>query len=633
MDEFRSVSRYLKRLTLATAVCCCPVNADNGIPSQSLRGFLQNGWSESGAVVEDEDVAAPFASTPNLVRSGIKLIEVPPLGERQDTAEATSPISKVPRASSSLAVLIQSRATPNQRPAKSFFPDGIRLDVAPSVNRFAVDRKDESSAVTSTDLNEGIKVAVPIRPLQGDSEISGESDIFGLKMFLGNVCPSTTKVGGKVDKTVSDSDLSIDILSKGFAICPSGGRPSKLEVNAAEVQKEEPDDRGAEQSFIPDVSQSVITESPGGLSAGPFQDPLSGQVGQATSSTSFALLESAPEQEGDFGLQRESAIGALAQLPIPTMQPVSLPLASLHSQSKDMQHLNLGMSLQPEQLHQLAQETLRKADDLAARRADHLAKKLATESLQLFIASQDAVEGGDLHVKSLAAAFNAIQESEDFCGCCDAANVNELRRIITSHQTPVLNDFDAGKISLDDAAEVYLHYARQNFVDAAGQMPEATRALVLLGRLETLMSGSEESLTHSVSVTLLRAAIEIDPSNATAYCVLGDTYLEQGHLAQAGWAFQRSVELAPTRETYEGLLEIARRRGAVAAVRVYQAAMDHPGLGNEIPVTQLDAEEFAMTYRPEEMVENSNSTSDNDSNRSHKFQRTGLRSLFPFKRR
>jgi len=132
---------------------------------------------------------------------------------------------------------------------------------------------------------------------------------------------------------------------------------------------------------------------------------------------------------------------------------------------------------------------------------------------------------------------------------------------------------------------------------------------------------------------LHRAAIDIEPANAAAFCALGTTLLEQGLKEQASWAFQRSVEISPTRSAYKGLLEVARWRGDEAAVRACTAALNHPALGSEIPVMRLEATQFALTHQPKENMSSSREESTHGPNGQAEPPRLGLRTLFPFTRR
>jgi hypothetical protein len=249
-------------------------------------------------------------------------------------------------------------------------------------------------------------------------------------------------------------------------------------------------------------------------------------------------------------------------------------------------------------LRTVAQESLRNAQHRLQRQATHSAKRHATDALRSIVAMRDAQAGGNRHMKHLQIAFDAIRESKDFGGQFGEIDLNALKRMVTVHETDVLKNRDLDDVSGLEATESYLAVARTNLVLAADGASEASDALVLLGQIEKRQSESGNAHGAAVAVSLQRAAIEIEPSNALGYRELGTTLLNQGLVDEAAWALNKSIDIYPTRSSYQRLLEASRRLGDVGTARVCLASLQDPRLKSEIPVKQLSSEQFAASYRP-----------------------------------
>ncbi|MGI9472500.1 MAG: hypothetical protein ACR2NZ_13245 [Rubripirellula sp.] len=685
MDESTSVSHYTRRLTLAAAICCCTVQADEPTSSDSLGGLLQNGWGNA-TVSEELDEELKLPTVPSLIRPLLRPIEVPPAlfpslaieeGNIDSDASSNEVASLIPEpeVSSTLAKLIQTRSERPQNPA-SFSSEGVRLDLAPSVRRVDVEKQIAAAMESQAKRSEeSIKVVAPIHPVvedvgAPDGISNAESEVAtsekpatetlslpspaDLPKVAANSVVEAPKMEEAIDASTGDEAETVTELAalpqdavfesrkeqvaqnsdaeSMASLLEAFGRPTRRELKALIPQP--PEDESAQ----PDgQSISSLTPSETESDSEPEDRISSGELAVLPSPSQMLPNESDEAADsvsvGPTRSPANTAVEQLTQLPAPGTHLESLPLASLKPRETGLDQQTLGSSLQATRLRKLGQETLQQAFERAGRGAHHSAKKYATDALRLTIATRDAMDGGNRHAKALEAAFDAIRESEDFCGRYGAANANALSRMVSSHQTPVLKERDASTVSAYEAADAYLSYARERIVSASGEMPEASHALVLLGRLEKQVSRSSRTYTDAVTVTLHRAAIDVQPSNAAAYRALGTTLLDQGLTEQASWALQRSVEITPTRPAYEGLLEVARRSGDAVAARACTAALNHPALGSEIPVMRLNASEFASTHRPDEITTQTNGISQEPTSRQAESPRLGIRSLFPFTRR
>jgi hypothetical protein len=329
--------------------------------------------------------------------------------------------------------------------------------------------------------------------------------------------------------------------------------------------------------------------------------------------------------------RRIAGSGGFGLLPLKSFEPESATRLGAEGEEQ-----SLTSTMHAARLREIARDSLRNAHHRLQRGATHSAKKFALEALRSIVAMRDAQSGGNRHAKYLEAAFDAVRESEDFSGRFGTADHSALKRMVVVHQTDVLKDQDLENMSVLEATESYLAVAKLNFVQAAAGVREGSDALVLLGKIERRMAQHDDTHAAAVAVTLQRAAVEIEPTNALGYRELGSTLLHQGLVQQAAWALNRSIEIHPTRTGYQRLLEASRRLGDVDTARVCLTSLEDPQLPSEIPVRTLSAKEFAATHRPDPAsIQPAIVTPKTIETRKPRADqlKVGLRSLFPFRRR
>lgn len=650
MDETRSVRSYTRRLSIAAAICCGFPQA-NANEHPTLGGLLNRGWSTGQVPDQDGSQELRLPTVPSLVRPAPTPIDVPKIltpteivkraaSETADASTSGTRLFDAPVVGPSLARLIQSRTERNEMPIRRN-AEGIRLDLAPSVNRVDVKRQ------ATLALEEAVTVPKPrvtvATPFLANSvkaaeratavkEVSQAPDPAALALpVLLSAHDNEQESNGTVENI--EAAPSMASLLQEFAspvtrnLNESSPEPCVADVVASEMAMEV---QSTEPKAVED--QTLNTDDPivKVLALNELPDLPIPPAGVASDQEVIASTPTPSEPQVD-SVGTTTAEEKLTQLPMPD-RDVSLPISQLSRTQSSVHQPTMG-SLQATRLRKSAQESLQTAYDRAARGAHHSARKYATEALRLAVATRDAMEGGNQNTLALDSAFDAIRESEDFCGRYGPANPHALGRMIISHQTSVLKQRNLDELSAYEAADAYLSFARERLITAGGTMPEASHALVLLGRLEKRVSRSSRTYCDAVSVTLHRAAIDIEPANAAAHCALGRTMLEQGLTEQAAQALQRSVELTPTRPAYKGLLEVARRTGDATAARACTAALNHPALGTDVPVLRLDVDAFARTHQPDVVHTHQDQQGSKPSTGQHDTPRVSLRSLFPFTRR
>lgn len=685
MDETRSVRRYTRRLSIAAAICCgFPQANANELPT--LGRLLNHGWSTGQVPGRDGSQKLKLPAVPSLVRPAPTPIDVPIIltptevlkRAAPETADASTSGTRVfdaPVVGPSLARLIQSRTERKEMPIRRN-AEGIRLDLAPSVHRVDVERQ------AALALEEAVTVPKPrvtvATPFLANSagaaeratavkKVSQAPDpaALALPVLLSahDNEQASEGYGGKADRSLVETANESLAMQPCHVVAESTNQASNGTVENIEAA---PSMASLLQEFASPVTRNINESSP---------EPFAAEVVASEMATEVQSTEPKAAEDQtlntDDPIAKVPALNELPDLPIPSAgvasdqeaiastptpsepqvgsvgtttaeekltqlsmpdREVSLPISRLSRTQSSVNQPTMG-SLQATRLRKSAQESLQTAYDRAARGANHSARKYATEALRLAVATRDATEGGNQNTLALDSAFDAIRESEDFCGRYGPANPHALGRMIISHQTTVLKQRNPDELSAYEAADAYLSFARERLITAGGTMPEASHALVLLGRLEKQVSRSSRTYCDAVSVTLHRAAIDIEPANAAAHCALGRTMLEQGLTEQAAQALQRSVELTPTRAAYKGLLEVARRTGDATAARACTAALNHPALGTDVPVVRLDVDAFARTHQPDVVHTHQNQQGSKPSTGQHDTPRVSLRSLFPFTRR
>ena len=164
------------------------------------------------------------------------------------------------------------------------------------------------------------------------------------------------------------------------------------------------------------------------------------------------------------------------------------------------------------------------------------------------------------------AASKAMSEAEDFSTAQRLTSDSDfLRRVILSHETPVLKDVDAATLAPLAAAQHYRQYAEEKLIEAAQGHPWASEVAYALGRSYQAQAdlaevGSQQNLRWR-AITLYRGARGIAPTNALATNQLGFVLLQMDRPADAREALVASINACPSLTAYENLVEASRRAG------------------------------------------------------------------------
>lgn len=242
-----------------------------------------------------------------------------------------------------------------------------------------------------------------------------------------------------------------------------------------------------------------------------------------------------------------------------------------------------------------------RCNHLLMRNAFFSARQEAQESIVELVRALDKVENRFHCEPALIAAQQAIKEAEDFeAQQRTTGDTGMLRRIVDSHQTPILKRQNLVNVPPLAAAEHYRLYALQSLLEAAQGHPWASEVYYLIGRTfhaQADNSDGNPQLLRERAAVYYQAATKIRPDNALASNQLGYILLQKGQTVEAKQALVASVESGATPESLANLVEASRRLGDMQLMQWAAAnhnAMQPPQQGPRIPeVVEVDARRFA----------------------------------------
>lgn len=203
---------------------------------------------------------------------------------------------------------------------------------------------------------------------------------------------------------------------------------------------------------------------------------------------------------------------------------------------------------------------------LLNRKAYYSAREEAESAMLTLVRVLDLISNRYDSEPAWFAASKAMQEAEDFSSAQRLTSDSDiLRRIILSHETPVLKDADVTTLAPLAAAQHYRQFAETKLLEAAQGHPWAAEVVYALGRTyqaqaDVVDDGSDQPLRWK-AVTLYRAARAIAPYNAVATNQLGYVLLQMDRAADAREALVASLNTTPSLQAYENLVEASRRLG------------------------------------------------------------------------
>ncbi len=249
-----------------------------------------------------------------------------------------------------------------------------------------------------------------------------------------------------------------------------------------------------------------------------------------------------------------------------------------------------------------ADSRVRTGFDRAARGAHYSARAEFVAALRAIARGSDIQQDTTHHTRALGRGLTALRESRDFAHRGTDQPDADVRRILSGHQTPILQEEDAKNLTPAAAAERYCGYAKEQL--AAATAGEATGSMALFGLAKVaIVAGRSEPQPppwQTMQATALyQAALLANGNNFCAAHELGVLLAETGHLEQARDLLIRSVSISPQAVTWHSLASVHARLGESKLAEQAQAeadALPRPRTSGSRPDVQwVDANRFAGT--------------------------------------
>ncbi len=353
------------------------------------------------------------------------------------------------------------------------------------------------------------------------------------------------------------------------------GQPARLPAPVQQLASRE--NTPAENLFIREPVDESVTAKPWAISQKSESDSTRTRVANQTASfTSSRLPSSAPSRP----ITRTQSLSSLDSALFTTLRTETAPTVFP------------GFSTQS--LRQTAAKSLDDAADRLNYRASLSAGASASEALRLVAQSIDIQRGNDQATTEVMAALTTIREAEDFVGRYGVVDSAAIARMVRSHETQALKDFDTSQLTGIVAADIYLDSARQRLAAVAVADPLAVRAIQFLSKAYR-QRASESEIALPTSVHLMRAATQV---------ASGDR-----ELAYEFAAILQQAQL--NRESQEVLATLSRMPapsanrmgeatpGVIAIVSGTQTTGGLEPTQHAIQIQQLSPDAFAAISRPE----------------------------------
>jgi hypothetical protein len=217
--------------------------------------------------------------------------------------------------------------------------------------------------------------------------------------------------------------------------------------------------------------------------------------------------------------------------------PVMHPSHSTLRPESQAQGIMPGFSI--EALRRSASKSLDEANARLMHRASLSAAAASTDALRLTAHSNDLRLSTSTASEQLRDALMAIREADDFAGRYGTVDSAAIARMVNSHHTKTLKEFDTSQLTGIIAADIYLDSARQMLESMAASDPLAAHAIALLAK-SYRQRASESPLALATSVHLMRAAVATAPSDRTLVMELASV-LDQANMKAEAQALQGRV--------------------------------------------------------------------------------------------
>ena len=199
-------------------------------------------------------------------------------------------------------------------------------------------------------------------------------------------------------------------------------------------------------------------------------------------------------------------------------------------------------SIRLERIARQAEEHIRRAFELAGRRAYFSARAELLSALELLAQGLDQQDRTQRHSQALARGLAALEEADDFLPSSGGmGQVRDLQTIVAGHTTPVLQGHPWDGLTPMEVLQRYFTYAQEQLALAVGEETAGSAALHGLGKLYAALADQPAlslKAAQAKAMVFYQAALLADPKNYRAANDLGVL------LARCGWYQEAQAALA-----------------------------------------------------------------------------------------
>lgn len=563
---------FRKAIVAAALVCCTFSVASEPKTSHQLGSFLQGGWAKSGDIELNAEAGSSSVASP-IVHSVPPVMQGPvnrnPLSETQ--TDQTFENSKSDAASQKPSQDGKS----SDREAAIHFRDSTSTSTNTLHPDFLGGSKSARDAIVNGSKNASQTEHVSDSERFDDLQIESAPSVNRLQRHRSRNNINTRHAGNEKSRS---RVVSADPI-------PADGLPCLVELEGPDATIEEDD-----QPTLEDVCDLVAADAIDPAEKSTFELPdasndpnaLAGETANHATQgqpdfTAVALLfrdfQARSVQDEPMTDSEQPQVQSHAGPRSPTEDLVFPATSQASSRTSEDPIAAFGdspglieggktVSVDPLQraaeLWELTQLSLQQAKQTAENGNMAASGEAAMNAFRLCVTALDAAEQTDNCKNSFQTALAAMRESYDFCNGADSMSSQQIRQAISGHSTAVLKGGPLDGISAHKAAFCYMTHARMELVKASKGIPEASKALMMLGTAESESTDGDPAFSNAIAVMLLRAAIEVCPEDYEPHFALGMVLSKQGLVSQARLSLQHSFEIRPTRRGYESLNSLAK---------------------------------------------------------------------------
>ena len=234
------------------------------------------------------------------------------------------------------------------------------------------------------------------------------------------------------------------------------------------------------------------------------------------------------------------------------------PRVDLMSNFRPLEQPTLMQRRANQQVESAAREQIQYGQSLARRRAYFAAREEFIKALLLIATSYNSESNSTVHPERLAQGLIAIDELGDF----ETSSGSLLQQKVLSHKSQLITPQELATASPTQVIGLYSNFAQSQIQQAIGSSAAGSEALHALGKLESMVP--QAGRNQIKKLTLYRAAINIDPSNAVCANDLGVLLFNMGRLEEAEKALIAAARLKQTELGWNNLALVHRQRAANA---------------------------------------------------------------------